>query len=128
MLTSDSASPAPGAVPQLLLAQLVVGPRGGSQATGEVAGRAGAPPAGEARFLLLCLVGLSAARSHRSPRAVLCCVCVCVVVVYSFPFREAQYQRDQDRLEAEWRRAQRDATGELREEEAEVPGAFLQKV
>ena len=39
-------SPAPGAGPQPLLIQLVVGPRGGSPATGEVAGRAGAPPTG----------------------------------------------------------------------------------
>ncbi|XP_075876556.1 uncharacterized protein LOC142884622 isoform X6 [Nelusetta ayraudi] len=38
--------------------------------------------------------------------------------------QERLLQRDQERLEAEWRRAQRDATGELRQE-AEGPGAFL---
>lgn len=40
------ASPAPGAIPQPLLLQLVMGPWGGSKASGEVAGRAGAPPTG----------------------------------------------------------------------------------
>lgn len=40
------ASLAPGAVPQPLLIQLVVGLWGGSQASGEVAGRARAPPTG----------------------------------------------------------------------------------
>lgn len=36
----------PGAIPQPLLIQLVVGPWGGSEASGEVAGRTGAPPTG----------------------------------------------------------------------------------
>lgn len=49
---------------------------------------------------------------------------LCFFVV--FFSHQAQYQRDQERLEAEWRRAQRDATGELRKE-AEIPGAFLQE-
>lgn len=67
----------------------------------------------------------SAAWSPHSPRAVLCCVFFFVVVFFGI-FRKAQYQRDQERLEAEWRRAQRDATGELREE-TEVPGASLRE-
>ena len=50
MMESVCASPAPGAIPQPLLIQLVVGPRGGPKASGEVAGRTGAPPTGEDWF------------------------------------------------------------------------------
>lgn len=46
MFESVCASLAPGAIPQPLLIQLVVGPGGGQKASGEVAGRTGAPPTG----------------------------------------------------------------------------------
>lgn len=55
LFDSVCASPAPGAIPQPLLIQLVVGQWGGSKASGEVAGRTGAPPKGEDFFFFFFL-------------------------------------------------------------------------
>ncbi|XP_068178823.1 LIM domain only protein 7-like isoform X2 [Antennarius striatus] len=41
------------------------------------------------------------------------CVCVCLCVCACVCVFQEQYQRDQERLEAEWRRDQQDAMGEL---------------
>lgn len=82
---------APGALPEPLHLQLFMGPGRGPQASGEVAGRAGAPPAGEHLY--------TNPGCHSDQH-------VCEQNLFMV---QEQYQRDQERLEAEWRRAQQDA-------------------
>lgn len=112
-LQSACASPAPGAIAQPLLFQLVVGLWGRSQASGEVAGRARAPPTGEHRIHNKDLYTEESAHKW-SEKA---------TVSFLFCLKE-QYKRDQERLEAEWRKDQQDAVEDLFEKSGVVCAEF----
>lgn len=120
-------SPAPGALPQPLLFQLLVGLQGGAKAAREVAGRTGAPPTGKHSF--------SATQSTTALRRLLRSFAAIAMQslnatygggVCLFVFQE-QYQRDQERLEAEWRTAQQ-AMGESHSESGVIFQAFVSRV
>lgn len=89
---------APRAIPHALLIQLVVGPGRRPEAPAEVAGRTRAPPSGH--------------NCYRQPGEITEAImvgemlCACCIV-------QAQYERDQQRQEAEWQKAKRDAIEEV---------------